>query len=142
MYTPTVLEHFANPRNVGAIEDPDGYGKVGSPVCGDLMEITIKVADGRIADIKYRTFGCGAALASSSMASEMVKGQPLEVAAALTDEQVAEALGGLPEAKMHCSNLAASALQAALQDYYERHPEAQPTESPSEVDPGPSNGAS
>ena len=126
MYTPIVLDHFTNPRNVGVIENPDGYGKVGSPVCGDLMEITIKVEDGHIADIKYRTFGCGAAIASSSMASEMVKGQPLEVAAELTDQQVAEALGGLPEAKMHCSNLAASALQAAIQDYYERHPEARP----------------
>lgn len=142
MYTPTVLDHFANPRNVGVIEDPDGYGKVGSPVCGDLMEITIKVQEGRIADIKYRTFGCGAAIASSSMASEMVKGQPLEVAAALTDEKVAEALGGLPEAKMHCSNLAATALQAALQDYYARHPEAQPKGGASEGDRGSSNGAS
>lgn len=142
MYTPTVLDHFANPRNVGVIEDPDGYGKVGSPVCGDLMEITIRVSDGRIADIKYRTFGCGAAIASSSMASEMVKGQPLEVAAALTDEQVAEALGGLPEAKMHCSNLAASALQAALEDYYERHPEALPTGHHSQATPEVSDGAS
>jgi len=142
MYSETVIEHFSNPRNVGTIEDPDGYGRVGSPVCGDLMEIYIKVKDGILDDIKYRTFGCGAAIASSSIASEMVKGQPLSVAAELTDEQVATALGGLPEAKMHCSNLAASALQAALQDYYERHPEAQPTESPSEVDPGPSNGAS
>jgi len=129
MYTATVLDHFTNPRNVGVIENPDGYGKVGSPVCGDLMEITIKVQDGRIADIKYRTFGCGAAIASSSMASEMVKGQPLEVAAQLTDEQVAEALGGLPEAKMHCSNLAASALHAAIEDYYARHPEAKPADS-------------
>ncbi len=123
MYSKTVMEHFRNPRNVGVIENPDGYGKVGSPVCGDLMEITIKVADGRIADIKYRTFGCGAAIASSSMASEMVKGQSLDVAEQLTDEQVAEALGGLPEAKMHCSNLAASALAAAIQDFRERHPE-------------------
>jgi nitrogen fixation NifU-like protein len=130
MYTPVVIDHFTNPRNVGVIESPDGYGKVGSPVCGDLMEITIKVEDGCIADIRYRTFGCGAAIASSSMASEMVKGQPLEVAAQLTDERVAEALGGLPEAKMHCSNLAASALQAAIQDYYNtRHPETRRVDS-------------
>jgi len=124
MYTDIVLDHFSNPRNVGIIEDADGHGKVASPVCGDLMEIYIKVEDGHIADAKFRTFGCGAAIASSSMATEMVKGQPLEVAARLTDEQVAEALGGLPEVKMHCSNLAASALNAALENYYETHPEA------------------
>lgn len=126
MYTDIVLDHFSNPRNVGIIEDADGYGKVGSPVCGDLMETYIKVEDGHIADVKFRTFGCGAAIASSSMATEMVKGQPLEVIARLTDEQVAEALGGLPEAKMHCSNLAASALNAALENYYETHPKARP----------------
>ena len=129
MYTQTVIEHFTNPRNVGVIENPDGYGKVGSPVCGDLMEVYIRVDDGRIADIKYRTFGCGAAIASSSIASEMVKGQPLQVAAALTDEQVAAALGGLPDAKMHCSNLAASALHAALEDYYASHPQERPSDS-------------
>ena len=126
MYTDIVIDHFANPRNVGIIEDPDGYGKVGSPVCGDLMEMYIKVNDGQVADVKFRTFGCGAAIASSSMATEMIKGQPLEVAAQLTDEQVAEALGGLPEKKMHCSNLAATALHAALEDYFENHPEARP----------------
>jgi nitrogen fixation NifU-like protein len=126
MYSEILIEHFSNPRNVGVIENPDGYGKLSSPVCGDLMEIYIKVEDGRIADIKYRTFGCAAAIASSSIASEMVKGQPLEVAAKLTDEDVAAALGGLPEAKMHCSNLAASALHLALEDYYQKHPEARP----------------
>jgi nitrogen fixation NifU-like protein len=124
MYTQKVIEHFSNPRNVGVIENPDGYGKVGSPICGDLMEIYIQVAEGKIADVKYRTFGCGAAIASSSMATEMIKGQPLAVAEALTDDKVAEALGGLPEAKMHCSNLAASALRVALDDYYVKHPEA------------------
>jgi nitrogen fixation protein NifU and related proteins len=124
MYSQIVIEHFSNPRNVGIIENPDGYGKVGSPVCGDLMEMYIRVEDGRIADIKYRTFGCGAAIASSSIASELIKGQPLDVAAQLTDERVAEALGGLPEAKMHCSNLAANALHAALENYYQKHPEA------------------
>jgi nitrogen fixation protein NifU and related proteins len=128
MYTDIVIEHFSNPRNVGVIENPDGYGKVGSPVCGDLMEIYIKVVEGHIADIKYRTFGCGAAIASSSIASEMVKGQPLAFAAELSDEKVAQALGGLPEAKLHCSNLAATALHAALEDYYQKHPEAKPQE--------------
>jgi len=129
MYSEKVIEHFSNPRNVGVIDNPDGYGRVGSPVCGDLMEIYIKVEEGHLVDVKYRTFGCGAAIASSSIASEMVKGQPLSVAAELTDEQVAAALGGLPEAKMHCSNLAASALHAALEDYYAKHPEARPQES-------------
>ena len=122
MYTEVLIDHFSNPRNVGVIEDPDGYGKVESPVCGDLMEMYIKVKDGKIADIKYRTFGCAAAIASSSIASEMVMGQPLERIAELSDQNVAEALGGLPEAKIHCSVLAASALYAALQDFCRRHP--------------------
>ncbi|MBC7235582.1 MAG: iron-sulfur cluster assembly scaffold protein [Chloroflexi bacterium] len=126
MYSEILIEHFQNPRNVGTIENPDGYAKVDSPVCGDLMEIYIKVHDGKIQDIKYRTFGCAAAIASSSMATEMVKGQPLEVAEELTDQVVAEKLGGLPEAKIHCSVLAASALHAAIQDYYQKHPEARP----------------
>jgi len=124
MYSDILIEHFSHPRNVGVMENPDGYGKLTSSVCGDLMEIYIKVEDGRIADVKYRTFGCAAAIASSSIATEMVKGQPLEVAAKLSDEEVAAALGGLPEAKMHCSNLAASALHVALEDYYQKHPEA------------------
>jgi nitrogen fixation protein NifU and related proteins len=123
MYTDVVIDHFSNPRNVGVIEDADGYGKVGSPVCGDLMEIYIKVEGDTISDVKYRTFGCGAAIASSSIASEMVKGKSLSFAEGLTDDRVAEALGGLPEAKMHCSNLAATALRAALDDYYAKHPE-------------------
>ena len=122
MYTDVLIDHFSNPRNVGVIEDPDGYGKVESPVCGDLLEMYIKVKDGKLADIKYRTFGCAAAIASSSIASEMVMGQPLERIAELSDERVAEALGGLPEAKIHCSVLAASALYAALQDFCRRHP--------------------
>ncbi len=129
MYTEIVIDHFSNPRNVGVIENPDGYAKVGSPVCGDLMEVYLKIEGGVIADIKYRTFGCGAAIASSSMATEMVKGKPLSEAALLTDEDVAAELGGLPDVKMHCSNLAASALHAAIQDYYEKHPEAAPKES-------------
>jgi len=125
-YTELVMEHFMNPRNVGVIEDPDGVGKVGNPICGDLMEMMIKVHDGRIADIKFRTFGCGAAIATSSIATEMVMGQSLEEAGRLTRQQVAEALGGLPPQKMHCSNLAAEALHAALEDYYSKHPEARP----------------
>jgi nitrogen fixation NifU-like protein len=127
-YTELVMEHFTNPRNVGVIEDPDGVGKVGNPICGDLMEMMIKVRDGHIADVKFRTFGCGAAIATSSVATEMVKGKSLEEAAKLTRQQVAEALGGLPPQKMHCSNLAAEALRAALEDYYSRHPEARPAE--------------
>lgn len=125
-YSDLVIEHFMNPRNVGVIEDADGVGKLGSPVCGDIMEITIKVVDKRIEDIKFRTFGCAAAIASSSMLTETAKGKALEEAMTLTDEAVAKALGGLPEKKMHCSNLAASALHLAIQDYYEKHPEARP----------------
>ena len=125
-YTELVMEHFTNPRNVGVIEDPDGVGKVGNPVCGDLMEMMIKVREGRIADIKFRTFGCGAAIATSSIATEIVMGKSLEEAAQLTRQQVAEALGGLPPQKVHCSNLAAEALHAALEDYYSKYPEARP----------------
>jgi nitrogen fixation NifU-like protein len=120
-YSELVIEHFQNPHNVGSIEDADGVGKMGSPVCGDLMEIYIKVNNNHIADIKFRTFGCGAAIASGSMASEMIKGKSLAEAEALTDEDVAKALGGLPEKKMHCSNLAASTLRKALEDYRNKH---------------------
>ena len=126
MYTDLVIDHFSNPRNVGVLDDPDGYGKVESPSCGDLMEIYIKVNDGVVSDVKFRTFGCAAAIASSSMASEMVIGKPLAYVRELTDEKVAAELGGLPDAKMHCSVLAASALNAALEDYYAKHPEACP----------------
>ncbi len=124
MYTDVVFEHFSNPRNVGTMEDPDGYAKVESSACGDLMEIYIKVKDGRISDIKYRTFGCAAAIASSSIASEMIKGKPLKEAEKMTDEEIVEALGGLPDTKRHCSILAASALHKALQDYQEKQAEA------------------
>ena len=123
LYTDTVTEHFQNPRNVGVIEDADGVGKMGSPVCGDLMEIYIKVNNSHITDIKFRTFGCGAAIASGSMASEMIKDKSLAEAEVLTDEDVAQALGGLPEKKMHCSNLAASTLHKAIEDYRNRHDE-------------------
>ena len=122
-YSELVIEHFQNPRNVGVIEDADGVGKMGSPVCGDLMEIYIKVNNNHIGDIKFRTFGCGAAIASGSMASEMIKGKSLAEAEALTDEDVARALGGLPEKKMHCSNLAASTLHNAIEDYQNKHDE-------------------
>ena len=121
-YSELVIEHFQNPRNVGIIEDADGVGKMGSPVGGDLMEI-YKVDNSHITDIKFRTFGCGAAIASSSMASEMIKGKSLAEAEALADEDVAKALGGLPEKKMHCSNLAASTLHKAIEDYSNKHDE-------------------
>jgi len=120
-YSELVMEHFMNPRNVGVIENPDGVGKEGNPVCGDLMEIFIKVKDDRITDIKFRTFGCGAAIATSSIATEMVKGKTLEEAEELSNRAVAEALGGLPPIKMHCSNLAADAIHAAIADYRQRN---------------------
>jgi len=122
-YSEIVMDHFMNPRNVGVIEDADGVGKKGNPVCGDLMEIFIKVEDERIVDIKFRTFGCGAAIATSSMATEMVKGKTLDEAEELTNRAVAQALGGLPPIKMHCSNLAADAIHTAIADYRRRHTE-------------------
>ncbi|MBE3035337.1 MAG: Fe-S cluster assembly scaffold protein NifU [Actinobacteria bacterium] len=117
MYTDLVMDHFSNPRNVGEIEDADGVGQIGNPVCGDVMRISIDVDDDRIADVKFKTFGCGAAVATSSMVTEMVKGKPLAEAAEISNKAVAEALGGLPPNKMHCSNLAADALHLAIQDY-------------------------
>ena len=116
-YTDLVIEHFQNPRNVGTLEDPDGTGTVGNSVGGDMIEFQIKVRDNRLVDVKYRTFGCGAAIASSSMASEMAQGKTLEEVEQLTNQEVAKALGGLPEQKIHCSNLAADALHAAIEDY-------------------------
>ncbi len=120
MYTDTVIEHFQNPRNVGEIEEPDGVGEVGNPVCGDMIKITIRVEDGRLADVKFKTFGCGAAVASGSMGTEMVKGRRLEEALAITNSEVAEELGGLPPEKLHCSNLAADGIREAIQDYLSR----------------------
>jgi nitrogen fixation protein NifU and related proteins len=117
MYTDLVMDHFSNPRNVGEIEDADGVGQIGNPVCGDVMRISIDVDDDRIADVKFKTFGCGAAVATSSMVTEMVKGKTLAEAADVSNKAVAEALGGLPPNKMHCSNLAADALHLAIQDY-------------------------
>ncbi|HUT63305.1 MAG TPA: Fe-S cluster assembly scaffold protein NifU [Anaerolineae bacterium] len=120
MYSDKVIDHFENPRNVGALENPDGIGKQGNPVCGDVMEITIKVRENIIEDAKFRTFGCCAAIATSSMVTEMVKGKTLEEAEKISKKAVAEALDGLPPPKMHCSNLAADALHAAISDYRER----------------------
>lgn len=120
MYTDKCMNHFRNPRNVGTIKDPDGVGKVGNPVCGDMMEIQIKVENDVIKDIKFRTFGCGAAIATSSMVTELAKGKTIEEALRITRGDVAEALEGLPPIKMHCSNLAADALHAAIEDYYKR----------------------
>ena len=117
MYSQTVMEHFKNPRNVGTIEDADGIGEVGNPVCGDMMTFYIKVKDNAINDIKFQTFGCGAAIAVSSMVSEMARGKTLEEASRITNKMVAEALEGLPKQKLHCSNLGADALQKAIQDY-------------------------
>jgi nitrogen fixation NifU-like protein len=117
MYSQKVIEHFQNPRNVGDIKDADGIGTVGNPSCGDIMSIYIKVVDDIIVDIKFKTFGCGAAIATSSITTEMVKGKTIEEAEKLTRNQVAEALGGLPPIKMHCSNLATDALRAAIENY-------------------------
>lgn len=116
-YSEKVMDHFQNPRNVGEINNPDGTGEVGNPVCGDLMIFYIKVHDGRLEDVKFKTFGCGAAIAVSSMVSEMAKGRTLDEAMKITNELVAVELGGLPPNKMHCSNLGADALHKAIEDY-------------------------
>lgn len=119
-YSTKVMEHFANPHNVGEIEDADGIGKVGNPVCGDIMNMYIKVKDNVITDVKFKTFGCGAAIATSSMATDLIKGKTIEEALALTNDAVAEALGGLPKVKMHCSVLAEQAVRSAVDDYMRR----------------------
>jgi nitrogen fixation protein NifU and related proteins len=124
-YSDKVMEHFEHPRNVGRVENPDGIGKQGNPVCGDVMELTIKVKDEMIEDIKFRTFGCCAAIATSSMVTELVKGKTLDEAEAISKQTVAEALDGLPPAKMHCSNLAADALKDAIRDYREHQKPAE-----------------
>ena len=120
MYTDKVIEHFKNPRNMGEIPDADGTGTVGNPVCGDLMTMYIKVKDNRIKDIRFKTYGCGAAIATSSMTTELAKGKTLDEAMKITRASVADSLGGLPKVKMHCSNLAADALHAAIEDYRQR----------------------
>lgn len=117
MYSEKVMEHFRNPRNVGEIENADGIGEVGNPVCGDMMTFYIKVDNNRLTDVKFKTFGCGAAIAVSSMVSEMAKGKTLEEALKITNQMVAQELGGLPSNKLHCSNLGADALHKAIENY-------------------------
>jgi len=125
VYSEKVLDHFRNPRNVGELDDPDGVGVEGNPVCGDLMEIQIKVEDNIIKDIRFKTFGCGSAIATSSMVTELAKGKTLDEALAITRQSVADELDGLPPQKMHCSNLAADALHKAIEDYKKKHDENQ-----------------
>lgn len=120
-YSKKVMDHFFNPRNVGEIEDADGIGEVGNPRCGDIMRMYIKVKEKIITDIKFKTFGCGAAVATSSMVTEMVKGKNINEALEITNKQVAEALDGLPPVKMHCSNLAEAGIKAAIDDYYKKN---------------------
>jgi nitrogen fixation NifU-like protein len=120
MYSEKVMDHFMNPRNVGEIPDADGVGTVGNPVCGDLMTMYIKIKDSRLTDVKFKTFGCGAAIATSSMTTELAKGKTIEEALKITRGDVADSLGGLPSIKMHCSNLAADALHAAIKDYLKK----------------------
>jgi len=119
-YSAKVMDHFTNPRNVGEIENPSGVGNVGNPVCGDIMRLYIKVESERIVDAKFKTFGCGAAIATSSMVTELVKGKTVEEALKISNKAVAEALGGLPPIKMHCSLLAEEALRSAIDDYFKR----------------------
>ena len=120
MYSEKVMDHFTNPRNVGEIENADAIGEVGSPACGDIMKIYMKIDGNVITDVKFKTFGCGAAIATSSMATEMIKGKTIDEALKLTNKAVMEALDGLPPVKVHCSVLAEQAIQAALEDYYKR----------------------
>ena len=120
MYSEKVMEHFQNPRNVGELENASGIGEVGNPACGDIMKLYISVKDNRIDDVKFKTFGCGAAIATSSMVTELVKGKTLEEALRISNKSVAEALDGLPPVKMHCSVLAEEALHAAINDYYRK----------------------
>ena len=121
LYTDTVMDHFMHPRNVGSIENADGVGEVGNAKCGDIMKIYLKIDDNRIEDVKFETFGCGSAIASSSMATEMIKGKTIDEALALTNKEVVDALGGLPVHKLHCSVLAEEAVKSAIQDYYEKN---------------------
>ncbi len=121
LYSDKVMDHFKNPRNVGVIEDADGVGEVGNAKCGDIMKIYLKIKDEKIEDVKFETFGCGSAIASSSMATEMIKGKPVSEALKLSNKAVAEALDGLPAYKMHCSVLAEEAIKAAVKDYYDKN---------------------
>lgn len=121
LYSETVMDHFRNPRNVGVIEDADGVGEAGNPVCGDIMKIYLKIDNDTVTDVKFETFGCGSAIASSSMATELIKGKPVSEAMALTNKAVTEALDGLPAHKLHCSVLAEEAISEAFKDYYDRN---------------------
>ena len=126
LYSDKVMDHFRNPRNVGVIDDADGVGQVGNAKCGDIMKMYLKIDDDIVTDVKFETFGCGSAIASSSMATELIKGRPVSEALQLTNKAVAEALDGLPAYKLHCSVLAEEAIQSALEDYYSKHPEKRP----------------
>ena len=121
LYSDIVMDHFMHPRNVGEIENPDGVGQVGNAKCGDIMKMYLKIKDGKIEDVKFETFGCGSAIASSSMATEMIKGKTIDQALAVTNRQVVDALGGLPAHKLHCSVLAEESIKSAIKDYYDRH---------------------
>lgn len=121
LYSEKVMDHFRNPRNVGEIENADGIGEVGNAKCGDIMRVYVKVKDGIISDVKFMTFGCGSAIATSSMATELIKGKPIEQALELTNQAVVEALGGLPAYKLHCSVLAEEAVKAAVKDYFDKN---------------------
>lgn len=121
LYSEKVMDHFRNPRNVGVIENADGVGEVGNPVCGDIMKIYLKIDNDTISDVKFETFGCGSAIASSSMATELIKGKTIEEALAVTNKQVVDALGGLPAYKLHCSVLAEESIKAAVKNYYDRN---------------------
>ena len=121
LYTETVMDHFTHPRNVGEIPDADGVGEVGNAKCGDIMKMYLKINDDRIEDVKFETFGCGSAIASSSMATELIKGKTIEEALAVTNKQVVDALGGLPAYKLHCSVLAEESIKAAVKNYYDRN---------------------
>ena len=123
LYSEKVMDHFRNPRNIGVIENADGIGEVGNAKCGDIMKMYFRIEDDIVQDVKFETFGCASAVASSSMATELIKGKPVSEALKLTNKAVAEALDGLPAYKMHCSVLAEEAIQNALEDYYQKHPE-------------------
>lgn len=122
LYNKTVMDHFENPRNMGDIKDADGVGEVGAAACGDIMKISLKIKDGRIQDARFKTFGCGSAIASSSMATELIKGRTIQEAMEFSNQEVVDALGGLPPVKIHCSVLAEEALKAALEDYMKKNP--------------------
>ena len=123
LYNEKVMDHFLNPRNLGDLSDADGVGEVGAAACGDIMKISLKIKDGKIEDARFKTFGCGSAIASSSMATELIKGRTVEEAMNFSNQEVVSALGGLPPVKIHCSVLAEEALKAALEDYLKKHPE-------------------